>query len=119
MLLPSKLSKLAEELEMAGKSNNIKFIKEKHQMLINDYLAFKNSLSKLSNDSQSNSDLEPISSQGLNDAYESLRETIDQMDYDSAEMIIEGLENYKLANEDAELVKELKKIQNKISQIKF
>ena len=104
-----KLSKLAEELEMAGKSNNIELIKEKHQRLINDYLSFKDSLSKLSDDPKSNSDLEPISSQDLNDAYESLRETIEQMDYDSAEMIIEGLESYKLANEDAELVKELKK----------
>ncbi len=103
-----KLSKLAEELEMAGKENNIELIKEKHEILIRDYLAFKESLSRLQDKSSSNNDLEPISNEDLKSAYESLTETVSQMDYNSTEMILDSLEGYKLPEHDEGLVKELR-----------
>ena len=45
---------------------------------------------------------EPISKEDLKDAYSALKEVIPEMDYDSVEMILEQLKEYRLPKEDAD-----------------
>ena len=50
----------------------------------------------------------------LKDAYNTLKECISQMDYDSVEMILNEVEEYDLDDRDDEIVKELEKDLKKV-----
>ncbi|MCR5702733.1 MAG: response regulator [Lachnospiraceae bacterium] len=94
-----KLSKLAEELEAAGNGNDIDFIKENTKKLLSDFRGFKQKLSKIVKDDNAD-DKEMIPEEELNEAYAALKEVIPQMDYDSVEMIIGQVKEYRLPEED-------------------
>ena len=100
------LSKLAADLEEAGNKGNIDFIDENEGTLLRGYRAFKESLSKL-DEANDDSGKEPIPEDELRGAYEALKEVIPQMDYDSVEMIIDQLGEYKLPEKDAAIIKDL------------
>ena len=46
----------------------------------------------------------------LKEAYQALKEVVPQMDYDSVEMILDQVSEYKLPEEDAAKFKELSKM---------
>ncbi len=95
----NSLSLLAEKLEEAGKNNDLEFIKENTGKLLRDYRAFKEKLADLKKKDEDLSK-EMIPDDVLKDAYEALKEVIPQMDYDSVEMIIEQVKEYKLPDDD-------------------
>lgn len=95
----NSLSLLAEKLEEAGKNNDLEFIKENTGKLLRDYRAFKEKLADLEKKDEDLSK-EMIPDDVLKDAYEALKEVIPQMDYDSVEMIIEQVKEYKLPDDD-------------------
>ena len=103
----NELAKLSEQLEEAGKNNNIEFIKANFEKHINSYRAFKDILKKLSDKDESSEELPEIPASELEDAYSTLKEVISQMDYDSIEMIVNNLREYKLPDADEEKIKKL------------
>ena len=107
-----ELSELARQLEDAGNSEDHDFIDANTGKLLEDYRAYGSKLSQL-NRSDDNEDKEPIPEDELSGAYEALREVIPQMDYDSVEMILEQLKEYRLPKEDAEKIAELEKLLKK------
>ena len=103
------LSSLAEKLENAGNNGDTDFINANASKLLDDYLAFKDKLKKINEDAGGD-DKPEISEGELNDAYMALRELIPQMDYDSVEMIIGNLKEYRLPDEDKTKISDLEKM---------
>ena len=104
-----ELSDLAAKLEEAGNNNDTDFIAANNDILLKQYEAFKDKLSRL-NTSDANEDKEPIDEATLKEAYEALKDVVPQMDYDSAEMILNDLNGYRLPEEDTAKVKELTRL---------
>jgi len=73
------------------------------------YLGFKEKLSGLKKEEASDEGKPPIPEAELKDAYDALKDVAAQMDYDSVEMILEQVGEYKLPDEDAKLMKEIEK----------
>jgi hypothetical protein len=73
--------------------------------MMEDYLTYKEKLFRIMEEEESEEDQRPeISEEELLDAYAALREVIPMMDYDSVEMILEQLKDYKLPKEEADRV---------------
>ena len=105
-----KLSRLCQELEDAGNAGNTEFIGENNQRLTEIYSAYKDKLSGLAEGPEtSEEEKEPIPESELEDAYGALTEVIPQMDYDSVEMIISQVMQYKLSDKDKDIFDRLEK----------
>ncbi|MBP5702908.1 MAG: response regulator, partial [Lachnospiraceae bacterium] len=100
------LSNLCYSLEEAGNKQDIDYIMGHSGKLLEDYTGFKDKLSRLKKDDDDEGK-EPIPEDELKGAYEALREVIPQMDYDSVEMIIGDLRQYRLPKEDKEKIRQL------------
>ena len=98
----NSLSKLAEELEAAGKHEDREFIKENTKRLLDDFLAFREKLSLLQTEDKS--DLDEMSEEEYLDAISALKELVLVMDYDGVEMVIEGIRKYSLSDEREDLI---------------
>ncbi|WP_051212925.1 two-component regulator propeller domain-containing protein [Butyrivibrio fibrisolvens] len=106
-----KMSKLAESLEDAGNKEDMEYIDRYTDELLDRYLEFEDKLSRLSeSEKDDDSDKEAISEEELKDAYEALKDVIPQMDYDSVELILNQLKEYKLPKEDKEKMTQLGKM---------
>ena len=106
-----EIADLAAQLEEAGKKNNLEFIDENADKFLAQYESFKEKLKGLkvvSTDVDDNN--EPIPESELQDAYAALKEVIPMMDYDAVSMIVDGLMEYKLPDEDAEKIYDLSKM---------
>lgn len=103
----AELSSLAESLEDAGNRSDTEYIDENTQKLLEVYEAYKDKLAGIKLDDWADDDKELISEEDLKDAYSALADVIPQMDYDSVEMIIEQLGEYKLPDEDKEKIDKL------------
>ncbi len=102
------LSELAAQLEDAGNREDMDFILRNTPRLLSDYEEFKEKLSGIKEESD-NEDKEMIPENTLKDAYEALSEVIPMMDYDSVEMILGEVFEYRLPPEDEKKLKELQK----------
>ncbi len=105
------LSAKAADLEDAGNREDLDFITAHHDTLMAEYEAFKDKLAGLQEaEAESDQDKEMIPEEELHGAYEALSDVIPQMDYDSVEMILEQLGEYRLPPEDDQKIKELGKM---------
>ena len=106
----NELSKLCEDLENAGNHEDIAFIEENHGRLMHEYGEFKEILASLDKGEEDDTGKPEVPEDELADAYAALSDVIPQMDYDSVEMILEQLSQYRLPEEDAKKMKELGKM---------
>jgi CheY-like chemotaxis protein len=104
------LSELAQKLEDAGNKGDNDFINENAARLLVMYREFKEKLSRLAKAEEDAEGKEPIPEDELKDAYSALKEVVPQMDYDSVEMIVNQLKEYKLPDEDSARFKEIEKL---------
>ncbi len=103
-----RLSELSKKLELAGESGKIDVIKEKTGELLELYRSYSNKLSDIGSISLDGIKLRPLASMEIiDDAYRALREVAPMMDYDSVEMIIEGLKEYKLPEDEKERIEKI------------
>jgi len=100
------LSMLAEKLEMAGKSGDLDFINENTAGLLEDYRDFKDKLEGLDKGKEA-SKKERMSADELKEAYDILKDLVLNMDYGSAEAVLQDLEGYELPSEDDARMKKL------------
>lgn len=101
----AKLSDLAKSLEDAGNNANLDYIASHNDELLSMYRSYKEKLAALGNKETTDAtDKEPISSDDLNSAYQALKEIAEQMDYDSAELVLAQLNDYTLPQEDRDLL---------------
>lgn len=103
-----ELSELAERLEDAGKAGDVAFIAEHTDELLSLYRSYQESLAFLGNEEEAENDgREPIDGDTLADAYMALDEIVPMMDYDSVEMILELMKEFRLPESDAKRFKEM------------
>ncbi|MCR4909319.1 MAG: response regulator [Lachnospiraceae bacterium] len=104
-----ELSKLCEELEEAGNKGNEDFIRDNNDRMLSDYRSFKEKLKPL-REASGEDERETVPAEVLSDAYEALKESIPQMDYDSVEMILKELKEYRLPDQDREKLSHAEKL---------
>ena len=91
------LSKEAERLEEAGKANDLATIRKESAALLLDYRAYLDRLSLLHEEEKQKEDASP---EMLSEAYEALSEFVPAEDYDSVEMVLDSLKEYRLPPEE-------------------
>ncbi|MDC7280746.1 response regulator [Butyrivibrio fibrisolvens] len=104
------LAELALQLEEAGKKKDMEFIDANNDRFLAEYGAYKEKLKSLKVVVTDDEDKEPISKEELADAYATLKEMIPLMDYDAVSMVVDGLMEYKLPDEDAIKIYDLSKM---------
>ena len=108
MVGAGELSKLAESLEDAGKAGDTEFLDAHTYELLETYRHFRTTLSFFE-ESTDFKNGEEIDGEMLEDAYASLKEVCEVQDYDSAEMIIDSLKEYRLPQGDAQRMHSIEK----------
>jgi DegV family protein with EDD domain len=96
-----ELGNNAEALEMAGKNNDIDFIRTNHDNLMNEYKTIRDELA--SEYGGVSDDLPDIPDDVLADAYGGLMEFAGAGDYELTRMILDSVKEYKLKDEDKEV----------------
>lgn len=99
-----KLYEDAKALEAAGNSNDMDMIYGKTKFLLEDYRSFKDKLSFLAEKKEKKP---PAPDNEVADAYRSLVEISEIMDFDMADMIIKAMKEYELKEEDRIAFKEI------------
>jgi len=105
-----ELSELCQQLENAVNAGDMLFIDSNAERMMADYIAYKEILAPLRSCEVGDEDKEMIPEDELKDAYSALKDVIPQMDYDSVELILDQLKEYKLPDEDAAKMYELGKM---------
>ena len=106
-----ELSAKAGRLEDAGNENNTDYIKEHTDDLLKQYRSYIEILSPVAEKSEDQPEIPPYM---LADAYAALSETAEVMDFDTARMIMESIQEYRLPSEDE---KRFGEIRAKLSQM--
>ena len=102
-----KLSKLSAKLEEAGNNGDIETINNYHNELLNLYSIVKYSLDsvpEIAGEEETTDDKKEISKAQLLDAYNSILEVSNILDYDTLQFILESVKEYKLPPKDAKIV---------------
>ncbi len=103
------LSYLAEQLEKAGRGDDIQFFDDHIAELLEMYREYKEKLKTVPE--KKKVEKKPlISQEELEGAYEALKDFAPKMDYDAVEMILEDIKLYKLPDEDNEFFEKLEKL---------
>jgi len=103
------LSKMCEQLENAGNKEDLAYIYDNHESMINEFKTYKEKLKKFEEAEDQNQKAE-IDSEELKSAIEALKEVVPAMDFDAVEMIVNQLEEYKLPEPEAGYIKKLKEL---------
>ncbi len=106
----TKLSKLAERLEKAGNENDLETIESHTTELLNMYMILKHSMDAITEiageaEEEDDSGKKEISIAQLKDAYNSILEVSQNLDYDTLSFILDSLKDYKLSQKDKEIVR--------------
>ncbi len=107
----SELSHLAEELENAGKNRDSAFISDNTKKLLEMYRTFDAGLSQLD---ETAGELEKADEKMMKDAYQTIVEIAQSMDYGLMEDMIRNLKGYALGEDDKS---NIAKIEEMLSQL--
>ena len=102
-----KLFEDAKALEAAGNSMDLDMIYSKTKFLLEDYRSFKDKLSFLDDNGEKKEKKPPAPDNEVADAYKSLLEISEIMDFDMADMIVKAMKEYELKEEDKKAFKEI------------
>ena len=107
----TRLAELAADLEAAGKNKDIDFIDTYNQDFLDEYLAYKDRLARLKEmiARYTTVPTEMAKEKALTDAdrdeaVKALRDMSEQMDYDGAMVVIDGLKEYRLTEADRDVI---------------
>ena len=103
MIGATEISALAKKLEDAGKSNDMEFIRENTDILLNMYRELDEKLTPLDEEKSQ----EDISDDRVTEAFRTIGEIAESMDYGLMEELLETLRGYRLSVEDSERLKQI------------
>lgn len=104
----NELSEKARRLEDAGNSGYINEIKDSTDGLLELYISFSYKLAPLLKVEEDDADKPLIDEGGLLEAYEALQGAAAEFDYDTAQMVLESLADYKLPDAEKEKFSKIK-----------
>ena len=96
------LSKMAEDLENAGKAGDLGFIRQQNGNLVQTYRELDAKLSPLDPDVETK---KPLSPEMRSEAFRTMGELAETMDFGMMEDFLKELKGYQLSDEDADLLK--------------
>ncbi len=105
-----KLSKLSAKLEEAGNNHDIETIDTYHNELLNLYSIVKYSLDmipEIAGEEEKDDGKVEISKSQMKDAYSSMLEVSNILDYDTLQFILSSVKEYKLPPKEAKAVAEI------------
>ncbi len=108
------LSEKARLLEEAGKNKDLTYIEQNNDTLIRDFRNLGNKLQNVFSD-KSSGDKELISDEKLLDAYNTIYELAQMMDYDSLELVFESLKEYSFKENDRLKLERIKKAMDELN----
>jgi CheY-like chemotaxis protein len=97
-----ELSDLARRLEEAGNSKDKEFIDKNTDKLLSMYHALDDELSSMDGDDE---DRPVISEKELNEAYQTIYEVAQSMDYELMDDVLKSIREYSLAEEDEDRIR--------------
>ncbi len=97
-----ELSKLAEQMENAGRVRNMEFFDANIDKILEMYRSYKDNLKDLPKEDMT-VERTPISESELKEAYQALLEYAEAMDYEAVKMIISEMGVYILPDEYADI----------------
>nr|MCR4587387.1 response regulator [Lachnospiraceae bacterium] len=103
------LSEAAAYLEKCGDEGNLAEIREKTPALLEEYRGYAQVLGFLEDSGEEDEDKPLIDPDQLKEAYAGLKEFVSAFDFDSADAIINMLNDYRVAPEEKEHFNEVKK----------
>ncbi len=94
----AELSQLAKELEAAGNAEDLDFIEQNTDRLLEWYRGYKQKLAPIgeTQEEEETAEKPPADQDLLDDAFSSLDDFAGQMDYDLVEMVINSVKEYSL-----------------------
>ncbi|WP_462331816.1 ATP-binding protein [Schwartzia sp. (in: firmicutes)] len=104
----NELSERAKRLENAGNAGYIEEIKKDTEAMLDLYRSYQKLLSMLGSDEKEDSDKPLISDAELNEAIGTIKELVEQFDYDSLGYVFEELAEYSLPAEVKEWMEKVK-----------
>lgn len=109
------LSDMAKDLEEAGNEKNYSFIENFTGELLKTYDGFEEKLKPIFDEGTDGSGVEnaedtreAVPEGTLKDAYSSIYEFCDGMDYDLVNMVLKSLDEYRLSDEESKLISNIK-----------
>ena len=102
------LSQAAKELEDAGNNRDIDVIDRDIDDLLEDYMQLNEKLKVL--DKDNDDELPPLDDSMRKDAFNTMIEITNSMDYGMMETLLDDIKNYKLNEEDDALIKRIRKL---------
>ena len=111
------LSRLAASLEEAGNNNDIETIRSYHPELLNLYSIVKYSLDsipEIAGEKEDDTDKQEITQAQLTDAYNTILEVSNILDYDTLSFVLDSVNNYKLPPGDKEIFKKISDLAYKL-----
>ncbi len=109
----NELSEKARRLEDAGNSGYINEIQKDTDGLLELYISMAEKLSPLLQTEDDDADKPLIDADNLAEAYEALQGAAAEFDYDTAQMVLESLADYKLPAAEKEKFEKIKSAVNK------
>ncbi len=100
------LGEKAQNLENAGKKEDLQFIRENHDALLSEYRGFKSLLSGVF-DERENEELQYADPGLMRDVYEEIRDAAEKMDIDRLEAVFEEMKDFRIADSEKERYKQL------------
>lgn len=107
------LSQLAKELEDAGKAGDTDLIRENTGRLLEMYRELDGKLKELDGDSAPEN-LQEIDEAGLSEAWNTVVEIADSMDYEMMEGVLKDLRSYRLPEDAVRVVEKMEKLLNEL-----
>lgn len=112
----AKLSTLAEELEKCGDEGKEDEIREKTPELATWYLRLAEQINNITSEEQSDAGKEEIGEDSLREAFQTLHELVEGFDFDSADMVMKQLENYRIPEKYQQIVAQLKILMTEVAR---
>ncbi|MCR5303267.1 MAG: hypothetical protein K6E33_01790, partial [Lachnospiraceae bacterium] len=105
----------AEKLEMAGKGDNIQYIKENHEFVMEEYLSYVEALAPLyepeSTDDENSG--KPMADEFIMESmYEEVRNAAENMDSDTIDSIMEEMDDYAIPASEKEKYEKIREMAN-------
>ena len=101
------ISKLAADLEAAGKENDTDYINAQTGRLLSMYRELDGKLSALDNQNEDLKDMDP---KAMKEAYQTITEIAQSMDYELMDGLLKDIKGYRLTSGDEKTVSEIERL---------
>ena len=109
----TEFGEAAQQLENAGKGEDIDYIRQHHQSFIEELYSFKEPLAKVFAEEEEQEDKPEADEDMMAEVYDGLRGAAEDMDSDTIQDILTEMENYSVSASEAEVWRKIREAAKK------